>query len=262
MNKVRITKFTLLILTSAIFGACGGGSNNPNPPEGNTGFVIGGTVTGLVSDKQIVLQNNEEDELKVVQNGNFAFNKIVFPGANYSVAVKAQPDGLNCTVDAGSGKATADIENIKVACTPSQGIDIAQIAGNWDLRASCRTFWKGAFYAHDTLDIGIEGNSTIIKEGVRVYEYDDCKTKFLFAIQSSGPSTATTRSAFVHEGIPIFRLSLLSDGYGTRLRVYWMPHQQKNLCWMEDGLEKTDEAVGKMIVSLLNSPSQCYSRPE
>lgn len=66
------------------------------------------------------------------RNGNFVFNKIVDPGANYSVTVMIQPDGLNCAVDAGSGKAIADINHVKVECTPTSVTDIAQLVGNWD----------------------------------------------------------------------------------------------------------------------------------
>lgn len=257
MSNLNFNKYTFSSLALVILGACGGGTS-----AGNAGFVIGGTITGLTGDKHVILQNNGNDELKVMQNGSFVFSKTIDSGSDYSVTVKVQPDGLNCAIDAGSGKATADIDNVKVKCTPTPDTDIAQLTGKWDALDSCRTYRAGLGYAISFLEANMQVNTLAITEGIRVYEKNDCKTKFMFRQQDNEPSTVTVRSAYMHEGIRIFRLSLASKELGTRFRAFWLPHQQDKLCIMDDDKEKTDEAISEKIISNPSLSEHCYSRAE
>ena len=61
-------------------------------------FAIGGTVSGL-SSKGLVLQLNGATDLAIASNGNFIFPGIRLPdGSDYSVAIKATPAKLKCTI--------------------------------------------------------------------------------------------------------------------------------------------------------------------
>lgn len=253
MNKARISKSTSSILIPLVLVACGGGSNSP---ENNTSFLIGGTVSGLVENKQVVLQNNGEDELSVIQNGSFSFKKTVSPDANYSVTVKTQPDGLNCTVAAGSGKATTDINNIKVECTPAA---VAQLTGKWYMRDYCRGTPAPGLYLQNTVDIKIPGNMPTISYGDHVYGYPDCKQVFSGEIKGLTYTTETVRSTFVHEGITIIRLSLFSAEYSIKAsQAFWIPLQKKSICVIDDDIAKSDEVLAKDIMGITNTSRVCY----
>lgn len=223
--------------------------------------MIGGTITGLTRDKQIILRNNGNDELRVMQNGSFVFSKTVDSGSDYSVTVKAQPDRLNCAIDAGSGKPTADVDNIKVKCTTTPETEIVQLTGKWYTRDYCHGFALPGFSAQDTLNINMSRDLPKISYGLRVYESSDCKGKFVV----SGTDTFSTekvRSSFVYEDISVFRLSLLSEAGSKKLQAFLVPLQQNIICLINDDMEKTDEALVKYIKGI-SYPSQfCYFRLE
>src|SRR5204863_4239628 len=72
-------------------------------------FTIGGTVSGL-SGSGLVLQNNGADNIGVLANASsFAFPNTVVNGGAYSVSVLTQPSGQTCTVQGGSGTASAAV---------------------------------------------------------------------------------------------------------------------------------------------------------
>ncbi len=255
MNKVRIAKFTLSLLMPVVVGACGGGSSNP--PVENAGFVIGGTVAGLVNDKQVVLQNNGDEELRVVQNGNFAFTKTVVSGGDYSVTVKVQPDGLNCVVDAGSGKATANIGNIKVQCMPVA--QVTQLIGDWN---AIRCTGLVNIPGRRVIRIRMQENALrILSSFVPTEKSCDEPLPPLYPGFYELPLT-TVRSAFIHEGIPIFRLSTDYKDQGVSQQAFWLLDQQKTLCRMVDDLAKTDEAVADEIMTRSPSTAECFVRAE
>lgn len=79
-------------------------------------FTIGGTVSGL-SGTGLVLQNNGGDNLAVAANAtSFNFAAAVANGTAYSVGVLTQPTGQTCSVQNGSGTASANVSNVAVAC--------------------------------------------------------------------------------------------------------------------------------------------------
>jgi 6-phosphogluconolactonase (cycloisomerase 2 family) len=81
----------------------------------NNTFTVGGTVTGLSGS--LTLTNNGGDAHTVNASGAFAFTTGLTNGANYSVAVSAQPDNQRCSVTGGSGAvAAANITTVSVAC--------------------------------------------------------------------------------------------------------------------------------------------------
>jgi uncharacterized delta-60 repeat protein len=96
-------------------------------PPPDTGFTIGGTVSGL-SGTGLVLQNLGSNDLSPA-NGTFTFS-IPFPdGIPYNVTVATQPTNPNqvCSVTNGSGIVSgANVTNVQVICTtppPPGGLD-------------------------------------------------------------------------------------------------------------------------------------------
>ena len=87
---------------------CGASGNN---------FTIGGTLSGL-SSGTVVLENNGADDLSLSANGQFTFLSPIAAGGSYSVTVKTQPAGQNCTVSNGTGTANANVTTVSVACAP------------------------------------------------------------------------------------------------------------------------------------------------
>ncbi|HSW26762.1 MAG TPA: hypothetical protein VLJ62_28665, partial [Burkholderiaceae bacterium] len=84
-------------------------------------FTIGGTVSGLAGSG-LVLQNNGGDDLSVAANASsFTFASSLANGTPYDVSVRTQPAGQTCTVQNGSGSATANVAGVAVACTSNGG---------------------------------------------------------------------------------------------------------------------------------------------
>lgn len=85
----------------------------------STTYTIGGTVAGLTGGGLILQDDlglNDTDLLPVGGNGNFTFVDPVASSGPYNVSVFAQPATRNCTVNGGTGTATADVTNVSVVC--------------------------------------------------------------------------------------------------------------------------------------------------
>lgn len=93
------------------------GDGSPICVSSRTPFTISGTITGLLSPG-LVLQNNGGEE-QIISYGATSFR---FPTkvADYLVTVKSQPRFYTCIVNNGSGRATSDITNVEVSCSPKQ----------------------------------------------------------------------------------------------------------------------------------------------
>lgn len=80
-------------------------------------YTIGGTVSGLLAGKSVVLLNNGGDNLTVSANGNFTFLGKLVEDNTYAVTVGTQPPGQRCTVTNGSGTVgVANVTSVVVAC--------------------------------------------------------------------------------------------------------------------------------------------------
>ncbi|MBP6777700.1 MAG: hypothetical protein KA151_10650 [Piscinibacter sp.] len=87
------------------------------------GGEIGGTVSGLGSERSVTLDNNGSDTLTVTTNGSFVFANTVAANKAYEVTVLTQPVGQICTVTSGTGTVNADgdpVDSVRVACTDVQ----------------------------------------------------------------------------------------------------------------------------------------------
>src|SRR5208283_3520066 len=84
--------------------------------------TIGGTITGLVNNSTVVLQNNGSDALTLTGTGapfSFTFKTAVTgPTDAYAVTVLTQPANplQICTVTNGSGTAAANVTSVAVNC--------------------------------------------------------------------------------------------------------------------------------------------------
>jgi uncharacterized repeat protein (TIGR03803 family) len=113
---VAYYRLALVVLFSFALGACGGGGGGKG--GSSPSFTIGGTVTGLASNQQIVLRNNSADALKTTADGPFTFATAVADGGSYSVNVQTQPAGQTCVVTNGTGSnVVANIRNVAVSCS-------------------------------------------------------------------------------------------------------------------------------------------------
>lgn len=84
-----------------------------------TQYSIGGTVSGLASDNNVILQNNGTDDLTVSADGVFTFATLLDDESAYEVTVLTQPTSPNqqCTVTQGSGTlAGANVSDVQINC--------------------------------------------------------------------------------------------------------------------------------------------------
>ncbi len=109
-----------------LVASCGGGGGGgtflpmvaPPPPATVPPVVkhsIGGTVTGL--EGRLVLQNNAGDDLQLSADGKFTFATTLVEGSDYKVSIRTQPLWQFCTVTKDTGKASADVSDVTVACS-------------------------------------------------------------------------------------------------------------------------------------------------
>ena len=121
--------------TASVGGTCGGtlvgDTFTTSPVTANCtveatfsqdSYTIGGTVSGLAADNEVILQNNDGDDLIVSANGFFTFTTPLDDGSAYNVTVLTQPTSPNqtCLVANGSGTVTgANVTNIVVDCSPN-----------------------------------------------------------------------------------------------------------------------------------------------
>ena len=83
-------------------------------------YGIGGTVSGLATGNEVILQNNLGDDLTVNTDGLFTFTTAINDESTYVVTVLAQPNTPNQTCIATNESGTiagTDISNISVTCT-------------------------------------------------------------------------------------------------------------------------------------------------
>ena len=77
-------------------------------------YTIGGSISGL-SASGLVLTDTNAGSSTIAANSN-SFTLPTAISGNYEVRVGTQPTGQTCTVNNGSGTATANVTNISVTC--------------------------------------------------------------------------------------------------------------------------------------------------
>jgi hypothetical protein len=83
-------------------------------------YTVGGAVSGLLTGRSVVLQDNGSNTTTVSVNGSFVFSTSIANGSAYAVTVLTQPSGQICSVTQGSGTvAGAGVGSVAVSCTSS-----------------------------------------------------------------------------------------------------------------------------------------------
>ena len=83
-------------------------------------YTIGGTFSGLLAGRSVVLLNNAGDPLTLTANGSFTFVTRIPFGSTYGVTIGTQPLGEACEVTDGSASVGAmNVTNVSVACVPT-----------------------------------------------------------------------------------------------------------------------------------------------
>ena len=114
MRRHPVTFFVATLVLPLLLAACWLGE-----------ATVGGTVSGLPTGANVVLQNNGTDNLTVSANGSFTFSKSVEGEKTYAVTVLTQPVGANCTVANDTGTIDADgtnVTNVAVTCVANASL--------------------------------------------------------------------------------------------------------------------------------------------
>ena len=114
MRRHPITLFVATLVLPVLLVACWLGE-----------ATVGGTVSGLPTGANVILQNNGTDNLTVNANGSFTFSKTVEGEKTYAVTVLTQPAGATCTVANDSGTIDADgtnVTNVAVTCVATASL--------------------------------------------------------------------------------------------------------------------------------------------
>lgn len=98
---------------------------NVNVTCSDTSYSIGGTISGLGVDQTVVLQNNNDDDLSLDDNGEFTFETNVADGASYNVTILTQPDTQLCSTSNTIGSvASENITDVAINC-----VDVFEVGG-------------------------------------------------------------------------------------------------------------------------------------
>lgn len=105
---MKRTSLYCLVGAALVLSGCGGSS----------GYIVAGTIKGL-SASGLMLKDNGADVITVAMGASsFQFPAQISPGGSYDVQVAAQPAGLTCTVNNGSGtNVQAPISSVSVSCS-------------------------------------------------------------------------------------------------------------------------------------------------
>lgn len=112
MNKILKFVGCLLIIS---LNAC---NNNGGGNSSSESFKIGGVVKNLISGNSLILQDNNDNPITIMNNGQFEFSQLIPQGGSYKVTVVTQPLGQYCSVVNGGGSnIDANITNVTVYCS-------------------------------------------------------------------------------------------------------------------------------------------------
>jgi len=80
-------------------------------------YSIGGSLSGLLANNSVILQDNGGNSTTLSANGSYTFSGQIASGSAYAVTVSTQPPGQNCTVSNGSGTViSSNVSSVSVDC--------------------------------------------------------------------------------------------------------------------------------------------------
>ena len=129
MAKRAVQALPILVLIISAVTSCGGGDGSTSDPAATTtpsqtGFLVGGSVTGLRSNRPIVLSLSDQ-QLSIQEDGSFVFSGKLEEGAEYEVLIAAEPPRFNCEISNSSGAiAKQDVDNVQIQCETNDSFDL------------------------------------------------------------------------------------------------------------------------------------------
>ena len=132
MAKRTVHALSVTALIAGALIACGGGGGPAAAPPApsatttpsQTGFSVGGSVTGLKSNRPIVLSLGDQ-QLSVQEGGSFVFPGELEEGAEYEVLIAAEPPRFDCEISNNSGTiAEQDVDDIEIHCETNDSFDL------------------------------------------------------------------------------------------------------------------------------------------
>ena len=132
MVKRRAWPLLAAALIAGALTACGGGGSpaaTPPAPSATTtpsqtGFSVGGSITGLKSNRPIVLSLGDQ-QLSIQEGESFVFPDELEEGAEYEVSIAVEPPRFDCEISNNSGTiAEQDVDDIEIHCETNDSFDL------------------------------------------------------------------------------------------------------------------------------------------
>jgi Kelch motif len=203
-----------------VLSGCGGSSDDvststPITPVTPSTYSIGGTIAGLSGT--VVLEDNGADKIAFSSNGSFTFDVTLQPNTPYAVTVATQPSNQVCTVNHGSGTATAAVTNVTVVCSLSSsatdiwtwvgGADYAGAGGTYGIKGTAAatnapgarrqpTAWTDAAGNFWLFGGNSVGNVNLLND---LWEYSPTAGDWVW---QGGSATAGAAASYGSQGVP------------------------------------------------------------
>lgn len=139
----NVAKTLMLSAMLLALSACGGGGGGASASDASApaqqqstastpaSFKVRGAVKGLLGSG-LALHLNGAESINIAAEGGFEFLAPIQTGADYSVAIKTQPNAptQTCTVNHGNGTmASQDVSNVAVTCSINSYKVSAEVSG-------------------------------------------------------------------------------------------------------------------------------------
>ncbi|MDM0032322.1 NHL repeat-containing protein [Variovorax sp. J22P271] len=170
-----------------------------------------------------MLQNNAGDDLKLSANGKFTFAAALTEGLAYEVSVRTQPLWQFCTVTQGSGKASAAVSDVAVACSAAAA-QVSTFAGSGTIGSVNGNGTAASFYLPYSVVVDKNGSLLVSDTATNlVRKISPAGDVTTFAGGSSGTSQDGNGTAASFSGLSGLALDPTGNAYaaefgGNRIR--------------------------------------------
>ena len=222
-------------------------------------YAVGGSVTGLVAQTRLVLQNGSNTIYS--SNGNFSFKTPITNAGNYNVT-QMTPPGQKCVISNSNGTISgAAVTNVAVNCTPffqfTNGQAANVVLGQPDFFSSAAPSAFSAASIYEPFGHTYTSPTGAVyfaqSAGSRVIGYKALPTTNNapgdFVVGQATFSSAYADTTAVYSSSPqsfagIGNTVVLADSGGNRVVVYHMPPQ---------GLASADVVIGQATFTASSS---------
>ncbi|MDM0028332.1 NHL repeat-containing protein [Variovorax saccharolyticus] len=170
-----------------------------------------------------MLQNNAGDDLKLSVDGKFTFAAALAEGLAYEVSVRTQPLWQFCTVTQGSGKASAAVIDVAVACSAAAA-QVSTFAGSGTIGSVNGNGTAASFYLPYSVVVDKNGSLLVSDTATNlVRKISPAGDVTTFAGGSSGTSQDGNGTAASFSGLSGLALDPTGNAYaaefgGNRIR--------------------------------------------